>query len=202
MSLQILPLEEEWIEGAVALQRLCFPAPFPEDHLWQAHHLAGHLKHFPEGQFVAIENGSVAASSSSIIISRSTWLAPITWDDITGGLDLTGHDPEGSLLFGVDISVHPDLRGRGIARQIYQARFDLVRRLGLESYVTLCRMPGFSTSGFKEPAEYARKVAAGERSDPTMTPLLKMGMSLNVVAYNCMEDEESGNAGAKLDWTP
>jgi GNAT superfamily N-acetyltransferase len=154
------------------------------------------------GIWLAIENGLVVASSSSIIISRSTWLAPNTWDEITGGLNLTGHDPEGTLLFGVDISVHPDFRGQGIGRQIYQARFDLVRRLGLESYVTLCRLPGFSTSGLKEPAEYARKVAAAERSDPTMTPLLKMGMSLIVVAHNCMEDEESGNAGAKLVWTP
>lgn len=202
MSLQILPLEEKWIPGAVALQRLCFPAPFPEDHLWQPHHLAGHLQFFPEGQFVAVQDDLVVASSSSIIISRSTWLAPNTWDEITEGLDLTGHDPEGTLLFGVDISVHPDYRGLGIARQLYQARFDLVRRIGLESYVTLCRLPGFSSSGLQDPADYAKQVEAGERSDPTMTPLLKMGMSLMVVAYNCMEDEESGNAGAKLVWTP
>lgn len=202
MSLQILPLEERWISGAVALQRLCFPAPFPEDHLWQPHHLATHLTFFPEGQFVALINGNVVGSSSSIIISRSTWLAPNTWDEITGGLALTGHDPEGTLLFGVDISVHPDFRGQGIARHLYQARFDLVRSLGLESYVTLCRLPGFSSSGLQHPADYARQAAAGERSDPTLTPLLKMGMSLMVVADNCMEDEESGNAGAKLVWTP
>jgi GNAT superfamily N-acetyltransferase len=202
MSLQILPLEEKWIPGAVALQRLCFPAPFPEDHLWQPHHLAGHLKLFPEGQFVAVKDEMVVASSSAILIAQAAWLAPKTWDEITGGLDLTGHSPKGNLLFGVDISVHPDYRGLGIARQLYQARFDLVRRLGLTSFVTLCRLPGFSSSGFQDPADYARQVEAGERSDPTMTPLLKMGMSLMVVAHNCMEDEESGNAGAKLVWTP
>lgn len=202
MSLQILPLEEKWIPGAVALQRLCFPAPFPEDHLWQHHHLAGHLALFPEGQFVAVKDELVVASSSSIIIAPSTWDADKTWDEITGGLDLTGHNSEGTLLFGVDIAVHPDFRGQGIARQLYQARFDLVRSLKLESYVTLCRLPGFSSSDLQDPADYARQVEKGERSDPTMTPLLKMGMSLKTVAYNCMEDEESGNAGAKLVWTP
>ncbi len=202
MNLQVLPLEEKWIEGAASLQRLCFPAPFPEDHLWQAKHLLGHLSVFPEGQFVAVVKDQVVASSSSIIISQSLWEKPVTWDEITGGLDMTGHTPRGRLLFGVDISVHPEFRGRGIARRLYQARFDLVKQLGLDSFVTLCRLPGFSTSGLASPADYARQVSEGEKSDSTMTPLLKMGMSFVQVAFDCMEDEESGNAGAKLIWTP
>lgn len=41
------------IEGAVALQRDCFPPPFPEELLWQISHLQRHLEIFPEGQFVA-----------------------------------------------------------------------------------------------------------------------------------------------------
>lgn len=202
MNVEICPLKAEWIQGTADLQRECFPPPFPAELLWQEEHLDRHIALFPEGQFVAIRDGAVVASSSSMRITSQDWLSPHTWDELTGGLFLSNHMPDGDLLYGVDISVHPDYRGRGIARLLYQARFDLVRSLGLKGFAAICRLPDFKGSGVSSLEEYVAEVALGKRQDRTMTPLLKLGLTVRGVAFDCMEDEESGNSGARLEWQP
>ncbi len=198
-------MQREHIPGVVALQRACFPPPFPTDLLWKPEHLESHLALFPEGQFVCVDSDQVMGSASSLRISRATWQMHKPWEDTTGGLDLSGHDPEGEVLFGADISVHPSHQGKGIGRALYQARFDLVRRLGLALYGTVCRIPDYAFWEQKaklSPDEYTRMVADGQIPDRTMTPLLKMGLAFERVILDHMEDEESGNAAAVLVWRP
>lgn len=192
----------EDVEGVAGLQALCFPPPFPAELLWQPVHLLGHLRLFPEGQFVAREGERIIGSASSLLIPRERWAGDHSWDEITGGLSLERHDPAGTLLYGADISVHPDRRGQGVARALYEARFALVKSAGLEGYVTSCRLPGFLESGLEDPSEYARAVVRNERRDPTLTPLLKMGLRFAGVSREVMDDPESGNAAAKLEWLP
>lgn len=202
-SLQLL--QPEHFSGVVALQRACFPAPFPEELLWQPNHLENHLRVFPEGQFVYLLDGEVVGSASSLRISRDTWQAHKPWVDTTGGLDLSAHEADGEVLFGADISVHPKHQGKGFGRALYHARFNLVRRLGLAFYGTVCRMPDYAFWNQKAgltPVEYADLVVQGQVPDRTMTPLLKMGLSFERVIPNHMEDEESGNAAAALVWRP
>lgn len=202
MSVEIQLLSPRWVKGAVALQSACFPPPFPPELLWQEVHLERHLEIFPEGQWVACCDGEVVGSASSMRVSAEAWSKPHTWDDLTGGLFLSGHDPLGSLLYGVDISVHPEFRGMGIARRLYEARFSLVRSLDLEAFVTICRLPDFSASGHSTVEAYAGFVASNVITDRTMTPLLKLGLTFTGVTLDCMEDEESGNSGARLEWRP
>jgi GNAT superfamily N-acetyltransferase len=190
------------VEEVAALQADCFPPPFPPELLWQASHLLGHLRLFPQGQFVAVVDGKVVGSASSLLIPSERWAGDHSWDDVTGGLTLSRHDPKGTLLYGADISVHPEHRGQGIARALYQARFDLVRRLSLKGFVTSCRLPGFLASNAPDPETYAQEASRGERTDATLTPLLKMGLSYLGVSRTVMDDPESGNAAAKLEWLP
>lgn len=190
----------EDFEGVAALQRACFPEPFPLELLWNPNHLRRHNEMFPQGQFVAILNSEVVASCTNILISNERWEAHLAWEDVTGGLMLSKHEPGGQTLYGIDISVHPDHRGKGIARQLYQMRFDLVRALDLSRYGTVCRMPDFSISGHADPSNYAELVVKGTMSDRTLTPLLKMGLTYEGVVSGYMDDEESGNAGAILSW--
>lgn len=199
---RICCLSEKWVAGVVALQKDCFPHPFPPELLWQESHLVRHIEIFPEGQFVAVLDGKVVGSSSSMRVTRQEWLKPHSWDELTGGLYMTAHDPSGHVLYGVDISVHPSFRGKGIARLLYQARFDLVREKGLDGFATICRLPDYRDSGVGNLAAYVSEVSSGLRTDRTMTPLIKMGLTCTGVAYDCMEDEESGNSGARLVWRP
>jgi len=196
------------IEGVVALQRACFPPPFPEELLWRPEHLYRHLAVFPKGQFVAAVDGYVVGSASNARLPEDRWRAHLSWDETVGGLDLLGHDPAGPVLYGVDISVHPDWRGQGIARKLYGARFALVRSLGLRRYATSCRLPGFRdwlagmTLSQDLLERYLNEVAAGAVVDRTLTPLLKLGLRLGGGLACHMDDEESMGCAASLEWTP
>ena len=192
------------VPGVAALQRACFPAPFPEDSLFHPSHIATHVSLFPAGQFVAaLADGTVVASCTCMRMERARWERHLAFVDSTGGLALTRHDPKGQVLVGIDISVHPEYRGQGIAGQLYSARFAYVRENLLEMYGTVCRLPDFvSEAHGLTPHGYAQAVADGWRRDRTMTPLVRIGLVYRGVILNYMDDPESGHAGAILEWTP
>lgn len=204
------------IRSAIGLQHLCFPPPFPPELLFRAEHLERHLEVFPEGQFVVTaandsqlgnpKKQSVLGSASSLIVSEASWQAHGDWETTCGGFEFSGYDPNGTTLFGADISVHPGHRRRGVGRMLYDARFDLVRRLGLKRFGTACRIPGFAVWATQNPGfrqdDYCRLVQGGEIVDRTLTPLLKYGLALVGVVENHMHDEESGDAAAILEWVP
>ncbi|MBS1714821.1 MAG: GNAT family N-acetyltransferase [Armatimonadetes bacterium] len=204
--MEVRTLETGDVGGVVGLQRSCFPHPFPASLLWTAEDIGRHLEVFPEGQFVALEDGRVVGSASSLIVLEEAWQRHGDWESTTGGRLFTAHDPAGSTLFGADISVHPDFRARGIGRALYEARFDLVRRLGLTRFGTACRLPDWRewsvANKNSDKVLYARAVAKGRTKDRTMTPLLRYGLSFVKVVEGHMDDEESGDAAAVLEWRP
>jgi hypothetical protein len=190
------------IPGAVALQRACFPPPFPEELLWNAEHLAAHLQIFPDGQLIAEAGSAVIGSASSLIISEENWQAHRNWDSTVGGPFLKNHEPNGSTMYGVDVSVHLAWRGRGVGRAFYKARFQIASKLGLARYGTACRIPDFSKwlgdHSNSMPDDYGCAVAAGETVDRTLTPLLRYGLDYLGLIRDYMPDEESANAAALL----
>jgi len=194
------------LQDVVDLQRACFPPPFPDEMLWTAEHLERHLTVFPGGQFVALNGDQVIASASSTIISEVNWSSHRSWDETVGGPFLHTFDPAGTTVYGLDISVHPNFRGKGVGRLLYQTRFDLVRRMRMERYGTACRLPGFLAHSAQFPGtsvdQYAKEVVSGLIADRTLTPLLRYGLSFITVIHQYMEDCESGDAAALLEWTP
>lgn len=205
MSIRVRPMTSEDFTAVVALQRLCFPPPFPAAFLWRDEHLARHLAVFPEGQFVAVNEGAVVGSASACVVSEARWRAHASWEETVGGWYFEGHDSAGTTLYGADIGVHPDRRGQGVGRALYGARLDLVRRTGLARFGTACRLPGFrawSDQCGGGPRDYVALVAAGGANDPTLSPLMRYGLRLVAVLDDYMEDEASGNAAALLEWTP
>ncbi|MES1228415.1 MAG: GNAT family N-acetyltransferase [Armatimonadota bacterium] len=192
------------VPGVVALQRACFPEPFPEDSLFKPAHVSMHVSIFPSGQFVAsLEDGTIVASSTTMLMTSERWVRHLPFGEATGGLALTRHEGGGDVLCGIDISVHPAYRGQGLAGQLYQARFNLVKDKGLRLYGTVCRMPDFASEPHGlTPHGYAQQVADGWRKDRTLTPLLRIGLAYRGVITSYMEDSESGHAGAILEWIP
>ncbi len=190
------------IGAVVALQRACFPPPFPQDLLFSGSHVQAHLSLFAAGQLVCVSSGEVVASCTNMLVSSRAWDSHLPWEQVTGGLSLPNHDPAGTVLFGIDVSVHPDHRRKGIARGLYRCRLGLVDELGLDKYATVSRMPGFQASAVQDPREYLKSVREGSTIDPTLTPLAKLGLRSCGVAENYMDDPESGNCGAVWEWKP
>ncbi len=192
----------DW-DALYRIQRECFPPPFPEEQIWSREQIETHLRIFPEGALCAELNGEVVGSCTSLIIQFDPAHPDHSWAEVTDNGSITTHDPSGDTLYGVDISVRPDFRGKGVARALYQARFDLVRRLGLTRFMAGGRMPGYHKHAAQlTPEAYANEVIAGRIIDPVITPQLKAGLKPVEVVHNYLIDEESGNNALLLEWRP
>lgn len=198
---KIVPMREEHLNGVVRLQKLAFPAPFDESLLWQRWHLERHLEIFPEGQFVALFGQQVVGSCSNTLISEEHYQAHLCWEETVGGYELSTFTPHGTTLYGLDISVHPAFRRIGIGRTFYTERKKLVKTMNLKRFATACRLPDYSRKCEEFAHDsYVKAVQEGELEDRSLTPLLRYDVQVIEIIRDYMEDPESGNAAALLEW--
>jgi len=176
-----------------ALQEVCFPTLAPAQRFVAAHYRK-HLELFPEGQFVALDGDRVVGGTSTCRLHFDFNHLGHTFDDVIQGGGLTSHEPDGDWLYGADISVHPDHRGRGLARGLYAARQDAVRRLGLKGQVTAGMMRGYGAVKDRMSAEeYYRRLADGTVNDPTLSAQMKIGFELRGLLPNYVHDPVCGD---------
>jgi len=202
----IRPMTPADVSAAVDLQKLAFPPPFNQDYHCDPEHLLLHIELFPEGQFVAEARGRILGSCSNTIISEEDWNLHASWYRTVGGPDLQTFNREGTTLYGLDITVHPEVRRQGIGRGFYEARYAFIRSSGLKRYGTGCRIPDYRAYEASHPGitveEYASEVVEGRTMDRTLTPLLRYGLRFLGVIRDYMPDYESNDAGALLEWMP
>jgi GNAT superfamily N-acetyltransferase len=199
-TITITNTRPEHIAQLVAHQRICFPTLDPSEWM-RAEHFASHLRLFPAGQHVALDGERVIGQSSTFRIAGERALVQHEYMDILGQSFFTNHDPQGEWLYGADMSVHPDYRGRKVSAMLYDARKALVRRLGLRGMVAGGMIPGYKEHRAVMPVdEYVRRVAAGELSDPTLTPQLRAGFTVRGILRGYIEAGELGNDSTLLVW--
>ncbi len=188
----------EDFERVIELQHLCFKDMEP----WLREHVESHLEHFPEGQIVVEIDGEVVASSSSLIIRFDEYDEGHTWDEIAGDGFISNHDPDGDTLYGIEIMVHPEWRGKKLARRMYDARKELCRSLNLKRIMIGGRLPGYSqTEQDVTVREYVEGVQTRDVFDPVLTPQLAAGFTLKRVMPSYLEeDAESGGFATLLEW--
>src|SRR6187401_142304 len=90
---------------------------------------------FPEGQMVVKVNGKVVGCALSIIVDYDRFDDEHTYKQITGNYTFTTHDPNGDVLYGIEIFIHPDYRGLRLGRRLYDARKELCEELNLRAIV-------------------------------------------------------------------
>jgi predicted amidohydrolase/GNAT superfamily N-acetyltransferase len=186
------------VQAVTELQR----RTYPEGLAWTAAELERHLKVFPEGQFVVMdETGQVVGSSSSLIIDWDDYAESAKWSAITGRGSFDTHNPLGKTLYGADMCVDPGARRRGAGSLLYKARKEMVRKRGLKRLLTGGRIPGY-TQAAKElsPAEYVAEVVAGKRQDPTLSFQLANGLVVLDVVPGYLEDPDSRGFATLLEW--
>ncbi|MCH8474080.1 MAG: GNAT family N-acetyltransferase [Opitutales bacterium] len=190
------------VEALVQLNELCYPLPGEKSARWTAAHLESHLQHFPEGQMVVEKDGVIIGAASSLMVhmGKDPHRAH-TWAGITDGGFFSNHDAFGTTLYGVDLYVHPDFRGQGVARALYRARRELARRKNIRRILVGARLWHYDEYADKtSPEEYAERVVQREIEDPVLGTLLREGYVLRGILPHYSPDPRSRNFAALFEW--
>lgn len=186
--------------GIQMLSQAVYPANPP----WTAAQLASHLRIFPEGQLVAAQGSDerIVGMAASLVVRWDEYDMETSWRDFTDRGMFTNHDPTGRTLYGAEVMVHPDLQGHGIGRQLYRARRDLTRRMGLLRIRAGSRLRGYRrVAGEMTAEEYVRQVVQGKLRDPTLSFQLRQGFRvMGVVSEYLKGDPESLGFAAVIEW--
>jgi len=186
--------------GIIALSRRVYPSSPP----WTIEQLTSHLSIFPEGQFVAVDaSGTVVGMAASLVILWDDYEFDTNWRDFTDNGMFTNHDLiRGRTLYAAEVMVDPTLQGMGIGSRLYDARRELVVRLGLRRIRAGARLRGYHRyASTMSPHEYVSRVERGELRDATLSFQLKRGFRvLAVVSGYLRHDPESLGFAAVIEW--
>ena len=161
------------------------------------------IQKFPEGQICIEDNGHVVAAALTILVNAEELEnRRHTYDDVVSGGKMSGHDPEGNALYGVDVFVDPDYRGLRLGRRLYDARKQLCETLNLKSIIFGGRIPGYGEySDHMTPAAYIQKVKDNEIYDPVLSFQLSNDFHIKKILKNYIpEDTRSESYGVLMEW--
>ncbi len=179
-------------------------ALYPQMPPWTRRSLQSQLDHFARGQMVAVETPTdrVVGYAASLIISWEDYGHGHTWKQVTGDGSFRTHDPTGRTLYGADVMVDADAQGHGIGKMFYAARRQLTVDLNLRRIRAMARIRHYHQHADQlSPAEYVKKVVAGEIGDPTLSFQLRQGFKvLDVVPGYLTDDPESMGHAAVIEW--
>ena len=194
----IRQMTAEDIPGVIEVQKVAFPSMAT----WTAEQLEEHLRVFPEGQLVAVEDtGQIVGSASSLIIDWDDYAEAADWATITGGGTFSTHNPLGKTLYGADMGVDPRARKRGIGTGFYEARKNLVREKKLKRLLTGGRIPAYSQYADRmTPRHYVTEVMRGRIKDPTLSFQLDNGLVVLDVVSGYLPDSQSRSYATLLEW--
>ncbi|MGP1347241.1 MAG: GNAT family N-acetyltransferase [Phycisphaerales bacterium] len=192
----------EHFPGIAEIAALLYPDITP----WNDQYLRSHLEVFPQGQLVAIEQGSglVVAVCSGLVVDWDALPDTSSWDALTAEGMYTNHDPvNGNTLLAADMMVRPGYQGQGIGRRLYErGRFDLARQLGLWRVVAGSRLRGYHRYAQRlSPEDYVVEVVQGRLNDPTLSFQLHLGFRVTgVIGKYFPGDPESLGFAAIIEW--
>ncbi|MEY8739432.1 GNAT family N-acetyltransferase [Bacillales bacterium AN1005] len=187
----------------IRIQAESFPPPYPEELLWNHEQLASHVAHYADGAICIEVDGELAGSMTSL---RMQWNpaqpSNHSWTEVTDDGYIRNHQPDGNTLYIVDLCVRPKYRKWGLAQLMMQAMYQLVIHQGMDRLLGAGRMPGYHLMAEQMSAEqYLEQVVAGELHDPVISFLLRCGRMPVGVTANYLDDEESCDYAALMEWS-
>jgi predicted amidohydrolase/GNAT superfamily N-acetyltransferase len=190
------------VPALVALNRAAYPTLAEDNIVWAPSHLESHQRIFPQGQLVAELDGRIMGAVATLIVDLGpNPLRDHTWAGITDSGYFTNHNPQGDTLYGADIYVHSDARGKGIGAALYERRRQLCQQLNLRRILLGGRLWNYFEHADEMSAqEYASRVAAGELRDLVLSFQLREGFSLRAVMPHYLKDSHSQNHASLLEW--
>jgi GNAT superfamily N-acetyltransferase len=186
--------------GAVTeLSKTVYPFTYP----WTRRYLRAHHGVFPDGQLVAVdqETGRILGHAATLRLRWSAYDPRASYTTMTGDYTFENHDPHGDTLYGAEVMVHPDARGRGVGKALYAARERLARASGTRHIRAGARLRGFGSHAHRLTiAEYFARVVDGTLTDPTVTFQIRQGFVVtDLVPHYLDEDPESQGYAASIE---
>jgi GNAT superfamily N-acetyltransferase len=181
-----------------ALQRVVFPT-LSEEEIMLEKHFKAYTDIFPDGQFVVLNEGRVAASTSTMRCDFDFEHPNHTFLEFTGNLTLSTHNPLGDWLYGLDVMVAPDFRKKGLARALYKARQNYVQEQKMKGQITTGMLNGYYPHKDKmTPEAYFKLLKEGNIYDPTVSTQVKIGWQLVGLIPDYLDDPQCGNYGVLM----
>lgn len=185
----------------IDVQRESFPPPFPSELWWNEVQLQNHVFRFPEGALCVEIDGKIAGSITGLIVDFDLQDPDHSWSEVTDNGYIGNHLPDGNTLYIVDVSVRPSYRQLGLGKWLMHSMYELVVHKRLERLLGGGRMSGYHKVAANMSAdEYLDAVVAGKLQDPVITFLLRCGRTPLRAVPNYLDDEESCNYAALMEW--
>jgi ribosomal protein S18 acetylase RimI-like enzyme len=192
---------EDDFDNLIKIQSECFPPPFPSELWWNNEQLTNHVTLFPEGALCIEAAGDLAGSLTGLTVDFDLNNKNHSWEEITDHGYIRNHNPNGNTLYIVDISVRPKYRKLGLGKLMMQAMYHVVIEKGLDRLLGGGRMPGYhKAANSMTPIQYLDAILKGDIQDPVITFLLRCGRVPIGVIENYLDDEESCNYAALMEW--
>lgn len=169
---------------------------------WQEQSIRKLITLFPEGQICVTVNERVVGCALSLIVDYSKFGDKHTYEQITGHYLFNTHNPLGDVLYGIEVFVDPDFRGKRLARRLYDARKILCEGLRLRAIIAGGRIPNYEKYADQlTPRQYIDKVKAREIYDPTLSFQLSNDFHVKKILKNYMpSDQQSKGFATLLQW--
>ncbi len=164
--------------------------------------LQARLEHVGDAMLVIEHEGEIVAGASFVRLTDYDLADHLSWDDATDAGWCSNHDPDGRVLFGVDLSVSRRAPRLASAR-LMAGCLELTMRSGVESLYWGSRLPRYHKYvGEMTAAEYvAAKTARGRYLDPEIELYTRVpGVSVVGVVPDYYKDWESCDYGCILTW--
>ena len=200
-DIEYVNLTEDLAPACHRLELSAFPEADP-DGLLSEEDIRWFARIFPEGYFVALEDGEPVGQGAGIFIDFDfATQVQHTIESLCGPHQCDNHDPDGEWYYGVDIVVADSHRGRGIGRALYDLRKDLVVRHGKRGIIAGGDLPGYPDHLADMDVEtYVQKVVDGELVDPTLTMQLRNGFEVRGVIHDYLAHSHGEDAASLIVW--
>ena len=172
------------------------------DVFWTHKQIQKLINIFPEGQIVTVVDDKIVGCALSIIVDYDKVKNDHTYAQVTGKETFNTHNPEGNILYGIEVFIHPGYRGLRLARRMYEYRKEVCETLNLKAIMFGGRIPNYHKYADKmRPKEYIERVRQRDIYDPVLTFQLSNDFHVRKVMTNYLpNDEESKHYACLLQW--
>lgn len=169
---------------------------------WKEKQIKFLIDKFPEGQIVIKVNNQIAGCALSIIVDYNKYGDTHTYKQITGNHTFNTLNPDGDVLYGIDVFIKSEFRGLRLGRRLYDYRKELCERLNLKGIVFGGRIPNYRKySKELSPKQYVEKVKLKEIHDPVFNFQISNDFYPSKILKNYLEgDVDSNDYAVLLKW--